>query len=308
MPRTRDGCFGAIDPRGALRRMARSGRLHQRTRQGRSGRLTHIVHVPYAAPAKYAGILKGIRACAKARVPGSHRGTIGHRYRPTHNRSSEDGKMSRKTKRSVPIAVALCVLGNGISAQENVVSPGGVLVERQLLDKSLTARETLEVFERPEREWLLPIFWTQPELAGTITEGEIVRVVGVKETYLWRDRFVWLELERRRNSDDAERVWFRIGPQETASAQVWTHWTRTPTNLQSDDQPPPLTATRGRPHDDRQSEARRRRHRQARDGLGIVGEWRLYGLSSCSDWGSSLQSSHRVSSTRWHSSPSCQAY
>ena len=49
--------------------------------------------------------------------------------------------MTLKTKRSVPIAMALCMLGNGISAQEDVVSPGGVLVERQLLDESLTARE-----------------------------------------------------------------------------------------------------------------------------------------------------------------------
>ena len=146
--------------------------------------------------------------------------------------------MTLKTKRSVPIAMALCVLGNGISAQEDVVSPGGVLVERQLLNESLTAREALEVFERPEREWLLPIFWTRPDPAGTITEGEAVRVVGVKETYLWRDRFVWLELERRMNPDNTERVWFRIGPQETASARVWTHWTKTPTEHQSDDQNP----------------------------------------------------------------------
>ena len=124
------------------------------------------------------------------------------------------------------VAVALYVLWHGSAtptAQENVISPGGVLVERQVLNDTLTAQRALEVYQRPERQPLLPVFWKDPESAGVISEGEQVRIISVKETSLWWDRLVWLELER---ADNKESVWFRIGPEESASAALWVHWGR----------------------------------------------------------------------------------
>lgn len=123
-------------------------------------------------------------------------------------------------------AIALYALGHGgvaLTAQEDVISPGGALVERQVLDNTLTAQRTLEVYQRPERQPLLPVFWRAPERAGEVERGEQVRIIGVKETSLWRDRLVWLELERE---GENESVWFRIGPEESASADLWMHWER----------------------------------------------------------------------------------
>ena len=42
-----------------------------------------------------------------------------------------------------------------------------------------------------------------------------------------RDRLVWLELEQQ---DNEERVWFRIGHQESASAALWRDWAKTPSD------------------------------------------------------------------------------
>ena len=123
-------------------------------------------------------------------------------------------------------AVTLYILGHGSAAsmaQDDVISPGGALVAREVLDETLTAQRPLEVYRRPERAPLLPIFWKDPESAGMIERGERVTVIGVKETSLWRDRLVWLELER---GDGDESVWFRIGPEESASAALWRHWER----------------------------------------------------------------------------------
>jgi hypothetical protein len=139
--------------------------------------------------------------------------------------------MRSKTKGGALIAVALYALGHGTAtptAQEEVTSPGGALVARQILDENLTPRRTLEVYQQPERVWLLPMFWKTPERVGKVEPGEVVEVIGVKETYLWRDRLVWIQLQQANNEDP---VWFRIGPQESASAALWRHWTRTdPTN------------------------------------------------------------------------------
>ena len=138
--------------------------------------------------------------------------------------------MGPNTKRGALIALALYALGHGTAtpkAQEDTISPGGALVARQVLDERLTARRTLEVYERPERVWLLSMFWKAPERAGDVEQGEEVRVTAVKETSLWRDRLVWLELEQQ---DNRERVWFRIGHQESASAALWRDWAKAPSD------------------------------------------------------------------------------
>ena len=125
------------------------------------------------------------------------------------------------------VAVALYILGHGSAAsmaQDDVTSPGGALVAREVLDETLTAQRSLKVYQRPERARLLPIFWKDPESAGMIERGERVTVIGVKETSLWRDRLVWIELERGDGGD--ESVWFRIGPEESATAALWRHWER----------------------------------------------------------------------------------
>ena len=136
--------------------------------------------------------------------------------------------MRSKTKRSALIAMALYVLGHGTAtprAQENVNSPGGALVARQVLDESLTAQRKLEVYQRPERLPFLSMFWKAPQRIDDVERGEEVRVIAVVETSLWRDRLVWLELEREGRQTP---VWFRIGRQESASAALWRNWKRTP--------------------------------------------------------------------------------
>ena len=123
-------------------------------------------------------------------------------------------------------AVALYILGHGSAAsmaQDDVTSPGGALVAREVLDETLTAQRPIEVYQRPERAPLLPIFWKDPESAGMIERGERVTVIGVKETSLWRERLVWLELAP---ADGGGSVWFRIGPEESATAALWRHWER----------------------------------------------------------------------------------
>lgn len=137
--------------------------------------------------------------------------------------------MQSKRKGGALLAVALYALGHGTAtptAQEEVASPGGALVARQVLDESLTARRTLPVYQQPERVWLLPMFWKTPEQVGEVDSGEAVEVIAVKETFLWRDRLVWLQL---RQEDNQDPVWFRIGPQESANAALWRHWARTET-------------------------------------------------------------------------------
>ena len=134
--------------------------------------------------------------------------------------------------RGARIAVAMCAAACSSYAPdrnpEPVVSAGGSLVERQVLDEMLTARRTLEVFHRPERELLFPMFWKTPPPAGHVEKGEVVRVLGVRETYLWRNRLVWLELERTAAPDDAGTVWYRVGRQEWASSNLRLHWDRPP--------------------------------------------------------------------------------
>ena len=137
--------------------------------------------------------------------------------------------VERNARRSPLVAAALCALLHGavpVHAQEPVVSAGGHLVERLVLDRTLVARRDLEVFRRPERELLFPMFWKPPVPAGRVARGETVCVIGVGETYLWRDRLVWLHLRRRSGAGDS--VWFRIGPQAWASSAVWRHWVKLP--------------------------------------------------------------------------------
>ena len=132
--------------------------------------------------------------------------------------------------RGALIAAALCALVYGsatLDAQEPVVSAGGNLVEGQVLNETLSARRTLEVFRRPEREFLFPMFWKEPVPAGHVDRGEAVLVIGVGETYLWRDRLVWLHLQRI-SGVSTETFWFRIGPQEWASSAVWQDWDKAP--------------------------------------------------------------------------------
>ena len=130
------------------------------------------------------------------------------------------------------IAVAMCAAACGSYAPDSnpepVVSGGGSLVERQVLDEMLTAHRTLEVFHRPERELLLPMFWKAPASAGHVERGEVVRVIGVRETYLWRNRLVWLELQRTAGPDHAGTVWYRVGRQEWATSNLRLHWDREP--------------------------------------------------------------------------------
>ena len=86
--------------------------------------------------------------------------------------------------RGALIAAALCALVYGsatLDAQEPVVSAGGNLVEGQVLNETLSARRTLEVFRRPEREFLFPMFWKEPVPAGHVDRGEAVLVIGVGE-------------------------------------------------------------------------------------------------------------------------------
>ena len=96
-----------------------------------------------------------------------------------------------------------------------------------MLNETLSARRTLEVFRRPEREFLFPMFWKEPVPAGHVDRGEAVLVIGVGETYLWRDRLVWLHLQRI-SGVSTETFWFRIGPQAWASSAVWQDWDKVP--------------------------------------------------------------------------------
>ena len=132
--------------------------------------------------------------------------------------------------RGALIVAAVCVVLAGCASPagpEPVVSAGGHVVERQVLDEIVRARRSLPVFRRPERHLLFPMFWNQPVPAGHVERGEAVRVVGVGETYLWRDRLVWLELQSL-GGVSAETLWFRIGPQLFASSAVWHHWVKLP--------------------------------------------------------------------------------
>ena len=130
--------------------------------------------------------------------------------------------MTKGTITAILTAAALSALATIATAQEDAISPGGRLVEQQVLDRRLTALRTLEVYTRPEREALLPIFWRAPERAGTIERGEQVEIVSVRETSLFWDRLVWLEIARP--EPGAETVWFRIGPDESASGALWRDW------------------------------------------------------------------------------------
>lgn len=137
--------------------------------------------------------------------------------------------MTPDATRAALIATALfAVACDAPNSPEPVFSAGGNLVERRVLDEVLVARRTLEVFEQPEREWLFPMFWKAPVPAGHVQRGEVVRVLGVKETYLWRDRLVWLQLQRTTAPNDAAPVWYRIGPQEWATSNLRFHWDRAP--------------------------------------------------------------------------------
>lgn len=131
--------------------------------------------------------------------------------------------MTRGTMAALLTTVALSALATTATAQEAAISPGGQLVERQVRDRTLTAQRRIEVYTRPEREPWLPIFWKAPEPAGTIEEGERVEIVSVGETSLFWDRLVWLEIARQENE---ETVWFRIGPDESASSALWRDWAR----------------------------------------------------------------------------------
>ena len=136
--------------------------------------------------------------------------------------------MRWKNKGAALITMALYAVGYGSAtptAQEDVMSPGGALVEMQVANARLTALRTVEVYQQPERLALLPMFWKDPERAGQIHEGEEVRILAVKETSLWWDRLVWLEMEQ---VDQDESVWFRIGPEESASRALWSDWTISP--------------------------------------------------------------------------------
>ena len=132
--------------------------------------------------------------------------------------------------RGALILAALCVLLPGCASPagpEPVVSAGGNLVEAQVLDEILAARRSVPVFRRPERQLVFPMFWNEPVPAGHVERGDAVRVVGVAETYLWRDRLVWIELQPLGGAS-AQTVWFRIGHQLFASSAIWRPWAKPP--------------------------------------------------------------------------------
>ena len=131
-------------------------------------------------------------------------------------------------RRAALITMTVYVVGYGSAtptAQEDVMSPGGTLVEMQVANANLTALRSVEVYKQPERVALLPIFWKDPESAGQIQEGEKVQILAVKETSLWGDRLVWLEMKQACQDDS---VWFRIGPEESASGALWADWMISP--------------------------------------------------------------------------------
>ena len=128
------------------------------------------------------------------------------------------------TARVVMTAIALAALGTGARAQEAAISSGGSLVERQVLDQTIVARRDLDVYERPQRDFLFPLFWRPPESAGEVERGTEVHIVNVGETSLRWDRLVWLELDVGRD----ETVWFRIGPHQSAPGALWRDWDRPP--------------------------------------------------------------------------------
>ncbi|MCY4097684.1 MAG: hypothetical protein OXF40_05405 [Rhodospirillales bacterium] len=121
------------------------------------------------------------------------------------------------------VAVAAAAACNPQEGPEPVYSAGGRLVERTYLDAVLIARRPTEVFEQPRRIPVLFMFWTEPASAGFLPPGAHVRVINVRETYLWRDRFVWLEL---RQPHSTKNMWYRIGPQVWATANLRARWDR----------------------------------------------------------------------------------
>ena len=138
--------------------------------------------------------------------------------------------MRWKNKRAALITMAMYAVSYGSAtptAQEDVMSPGGALIEMQVANASLTALRTVEVYKQPKRVALLPIFWKDPESAGQLHEGEEVQILAVKETSLWWDRLVWLEMKQ---ASQDESVWFRIGPEESASRALWSDWKMSPNN------------------------------------------------------------------------------
>lgn len=112
---------------------------------------------------------------------------------------------------------------------EPVSSPGGSLVQWQVRGNVLTARRPIRVVTEPQRGLFLPMFWRHGEEAGEIERGEVVRVRGVWETYVWRQRVVWLELERTTNTDHGRPVWQMVGNEFVASSNIRAQWAPTET-------------------------------------------------------------------------------
>jgi len=127
------------------------------------------------------------------------------------------------TPKGLILAIALTTARSVQDGPEPVYSAGGRLVERTYLDAVLIARRPTEVFEQPRRIPVLFMFWTEPASAGFLPPGAHVRVINVRETYLWRDRFVWLELWQPHR---AKSVWYRIGPQVWATSDLRARWDR----------------------------------------------------------------------------------
>ena len=91
----------------------------------------------------------------------------------------------------------------------------------ELTNSNLIAARALDIYKRPERVKLLPLYWQGPEIVGQLEAGEEVQVLAVKETALWWRREVWLELWR---ANTEETVWFRLGPSQWASGALWCDW------------------------------------------------------------------------------------
>ncbi len=145
--------------------------------------------------------------------------------------------MSLRCIRVVGVLAASLVaasVGAPALAQADITSAGGALVRRAVLNENLTARGNVDLYREPQRVSFLPFLWQRPERAGEVEAGQTVEVVGVKETFAWQRRFVWLEVRLLPATEDDPREaepeprsgWIMLGPEHLAIASVWDQWER----------------------------------------------------------------------------------
>ena len=149
--------------------------------------------------------------------------------------------MSLRCIRVVGVLVGSLVaasVGAPVLAQADITSAGGALVRRAVLNENLTAQGNVDLYREPRRVPFLPFLWQRPERVGEVEAGQAVEVVGVKETFAWQRRFVWLEVRLVPATEDdsleaepeSQSGWIMLGPEHLAIASVWDQWER------SDDQ------------------------------------------------------------------------